>query len=220
MGPISTTMWAQRIKLWFDVVAGILLLLVVSPVLLVSVVIMLVTDPGPVFFRQLRVGKNGVVFPLLKLRSMKAGRKPDPNEIVPLSHPEITPFGRLIRRCKIDELPQLFNVIRGDMSLIGPRPTLPEQVAGYDEFRLQRLLVRPGMTGLAQIFGNTALTWDERMLFDIAYVRRCSAALDLWIIWQTVWVVVRGDEAKVTRFTDSTWRDYVPIPQDFETGKA
>ena len=94
-------------------------------------------------------------------------RTPDPKELVPLSHPEITPVGRLVRRLKIDELPQLVNVLKGEMSLVGPRPTLPDQVAAYDDFRRQRLLVRPGITGLAQVNSNASVPWDERILFDV-----------------------------------------------------
>ena len=119
---------------------------------------------------------------------MRGGRTPDPKELVPLDHPEITSAGRLLRRLKIDELPQLINVLKGEMSLVGPRPTLPDQVAAYDDFRRQRLLARPGITGLAQVNGNATVPWDERILSDIAYVRLCSFTMDLGILLRTVWV--------------------------------
>ena len=122
-----------------------------------------------------------------------AGRIPDPRELVPLEHPDITRVGRLLRRLKIDELPQLYNVVRGEMSLVGPRPTLPDQVSAYDDFRRQRMLVRPGVTGLAQVYSSAAASWDERILYDIAYVRGSSFRLDALILGRTLLTVLVGE---------------------------
>jgi lipopolysaccharide/colanic/teichoic acid biosynthesis glycosyltransferase len=163
----------------------------------------------------MRGGRNGVTFRALKFRTMRAGRKPDPKELVPLDHPEITRVGRWLRRLKIDELPQIINVLKGDMALVGPRPTLPDQVAAYDDFRRQRLLVRPGITGLAQINGNVALSWDQRILYDIAYVRRCRLSMDLGILLKTLWVVGRGDARAARPFQDSPYAMFVEIPEGY-----
>ena len=163
-----------------------------------------VTSPGPVFFRQIRGGRNGVPFLVTKFRTMRAGRTPDPKELVPLDHPEITRVGHLLRRLKIDELPQLFNVLRGEMSVVGPRPTLLDQIAEYDPVRRQRLLVKPGLTGLAQVYSSAAASWDERISYDIAYVRLCSLLLDVAIVLRTFLVVSFG-EARTARPYESTW---------------
>lgn len=136
---------------------------------------------------------HGKPFTVIKFRTMRAGRVPDPKEIVPLDHAEITAVGRLLRRLKIDELPQIFNVLRGDMSIVGPRPTLLDQIAEYDSFRRQRLLVRPGLTGLAQVYSSAAASWDERICYDIAYVRSCGPLIDCAILLRTALVVVLGE---------------------------
>ncbi len=146
---------------------------------------------------------------------MRAGRNADAVELVPLDHPEITPVGRFLRRWKIDELPQLTNVLAGHMSLVGPRPTLPEHVACYDDFRRQRLLVRPGITGLAQVNGNTAISWDERILYDIAYVQRCGFFLDAAIMLRTVVVLFLGESRTARRFADSLFAIHVPVPKNY-----
>jgi lipopolysaccharide/colanic/teichoic acid biosynthesis glycosyltransferase len=147
---------------------------------------------------------------------MKGGRTPDPKELVPLDHPEITPLGRFLRRTKVDELPQLLQVLSGKMSLVGPRPTLPHQVEAYDAFRRQRLLVRPGITGLAQVNGNTSVPWDQRILYDIAYVRCCSLFLDLGILSRTALTILLG-EARTTRtFAESPYSRFVTPPDGYE----
>lgn len=211
----SRTLWARAGKRWFDVLAAGLLLLVLSPVLALAGLLVKLTSRGPVLFTQERTGHQGAVFRLHKFRSMRGGRVPDPKERVPLDHPEITRVGRVLRRFKIDELPQLVSVVRGQMSLIGPRPTLPEQVAAYDDFRRQRLLVRPGITGLAQVNGNTSVPWDERILFDIAYVRRCSLAMDLGVAWRTVLVLLLGENRTTRRFPTTPYARYVTPPVGF-----
>jgi len=203
LGSQSQTLWARGLKRWFDLAAAAVLVLVLLPLLILTAVLIKTTSRGPVFFVQQRGGRNGRPFWLVKFRTMRGDRKPDPKELVPLDHPEITRVGRVLRRLKLDELPQLFNVLQGEMSLVGPRPTLLDQVAAYDEFRRQRLLVRPGITGLAQVYGNSLVPWDERILYDIAYVRLCSFPLDMRILARTGWVILAG-EARTTRpFADS-----------------
>jgi len=186
-----------------------------SPFLLLGALLVRLSSPGPILFRQQRGGLNGKSFWLVKFRTMRGGRKPDPKEIVPLDHPEITTIGRILRRLKIDEFPQLWNVLKGDMSLVGPRPTLPDQVAAYDEFRRQRLLVKPGLTGLAQVYSSAADTWEQRILYDIAYVRQCSFWLDLRIILRTILVVLVGEERTRVPFEKSPFAKFVTPPPGF-----
>ncbi len=192
------TRWGKRA---FDVCGSVVLIAGLSPILLLAAALIKLTSRGSLFFIQERAGKNGEIFRLVKFRTMRGNRRPDPRELVPLDHPEITPVGRVLRRLKIDELPQLANVLRGEMSLVGPRPTLPDQVAAYDAFRRQRLLVRPGVTGLAQVFSSASASWDERILYDIAYARSCSAWLDTIILLRTILVILLGEARTTRRFS-------------------
>jgi lipopolysaccharide/colanic/teichoic acid biosynthesis glycosyltransferase len=185
-----------------DVATAAGALVVLSPLLLLAALAIKLTSRGPLLFTQDRVGRGGRRFRVLKFRTMRGGRRPDPEELVPLNHPEITRVGRLLRRTKIDELPQLLNVLAGDMSIVGPRPTLSEQVEQYDDFERRRLEVRPGCTGLAQVNGNTALPWPERIKWDVFYVDHCSPWLDAWILLKTVAVIVAGERRFVRRFDD------------------
>jgi len=188
------TWWTAWGKRTFDFVGAALLLLILSPLLILAAILIKLTSPGPIFFTQRRGGRNGTPFTLVKFRTMRGGRIPDPKEIVPLEHPEITALGRILRRSKIDELPQLWNVLRGKMSLVGPRPTLLDQIEAYDAIRRQRLLAKPGVTGLAQVYGSSLMSWDERIMYDIAYVRSCSLNLDIWVLLRTIWVVFVGEQ--------------------------
>lgn len=212
---VSESVWLRALKQPFDFVAALLLVLLLSPVLLLVAVLVKLTSPGPVFFIQVRAGKDGRIFRLVKFRTMRGDRKPDPKELVPLHHPDITRLGYVLRRFKLDEFPQLFNVIKGDMSLVGPRPTLPDQVAAYDAFRRRRLLVRPGVTGLAQVYGNSLMPWDERILYDIAYVRRCGLLLDLSIILRTILVVFVGERRMTRPFTESPYAKFITLPDEY-----
>jgi lipopolysaccharide/colanic/teichoic acid biosynthesis glycosyltransferase len=146
------------------------------------------TSRGPVFFRQERVGWGGEVFLVWKFRSLVVG-----DHSLLHSQDAITPAGRFLRRTSLDELPQLINVLRGEMSIVGPRPTVMSQVRLYDERQLERLSVRPGLTGLAQVSGRNALQWGERIELDLEYVERQSALLDLQLIARTASTVVTGD---------------------------
>ena len=169
-------------------------LIIVSPILLITVVLLEICMPGPVFFRQERVGKNGKIFNILKFRSMKVDKIAEMNHDFTKDAERMTPFGNIIRRLKIDELPQMINVFRGDMSLVGPRPTLKEQTDLYNDYQRQRLNMRPGMTGLAQVNGNISLTWDERIEYDVEYITNFSILLDLKILFKTVAVVICGED--------------------------
>lgn len=146
------------------------------------------TSPGPVLFRQERVGLGGEPFTVLKFRTMLDR----PNPIYPDAS-SITSAGRVLRRLSLDELPQLVNVARGDMSIVGPRPTLAYQVERYDDRQRRRLEVRPGLTGLAQVSGRNALSWPDRIEYDVQYVERQSVLLDLSIIARTAKALVSGE---------------------------
>lgn len=201
---LSPSFWARGPKRLFDVLTAALLLVVTIPFVTLAIGIIALTSPGPVFFRQTRTGRNGASFRPWKLRTMRAGRRPDPDEIVTAAHPDVTPVARFLRRLRIDELPQLINVLNGEMSLVGPRPTLPEQTAQYDDFQRLRLLVRPGITGLAQVNGNTTIPWEERIKYDVHYVRHHDLWMDLGILFKTVAAVF--DESRCAgKFEDSRY---------------
>lgn len=177
-----------------DVAASGVLLVLASPVLLAAAAAVALTDGFPVIFRQRRTGHAGREFDVLKFRSMRPD-VPPPEQVgqVHADHEMVTRVGRLLRRLKVDELPQLVNVLRGDMSLVGPRPALPSLVREYDALQRRRLEVAPGMTGWAQVHGNTQVSWDVRIALDVWYVDHWSLALDLRILFNTIRVVLRGE---------------------------
>jgi lipopolysaccharide/colanic/teichoic acid biosynthesis glycosyltransferase len=169
-----------------DVAGASLGLALASPFLAVSALAIKLTDRGPVLYRQERVGRDGEPFELLKLRTMVVGAETQgAGWAVNQGDPRITRVGRLLRRLSLDELPQLWNVVRGDMSLIGPRPTLAYQVERYTDRQRRRLEVKPGITGWAQIHGRAALPWDERIELDVWYVEHRSPRVDLKILLRT-----------------------------------
>ncbi len=188
----------------FDLVGASLLLLAASPVLLVAALAIVLEDRGPVLYRQRRVGKEGREFELLKLRTMVVGaEKIGAGWAVNEGDPRITSVGRLLRRLSLDELPQFWNVLRGEMSLIGPRPTLAYQVERYTPRQRRRLEVKPGITGWAQIHGRAKLPWDERIELDVWYVEHRSALLDLQILARTPLALLTGTYKGAT----GGWRD-------------
>ncbi len=176
-----------------DVVLAGTGLAVTSPLLGLAALAIKLEDGGPVLYRQTRVGKDGRDFELLKLRTMVVGaERMGAGFAVDKGDPRITKVGRILRRTSLDELPQLWNVLRGDMSVIGPRPTLRYQVEQYDERQRRRLDVRPGLTGWAQVNGRAALPWAERIELDVWYVENRSPWLDLKILLRTPLALFRG----------------------------
>jgi lipopolysaccharide/colanic/teichoic acid biosynthesis glycosyltransferase len=168
-------------------------LLVASPLLALAAIAVKLEDGGPVLYRQTRVGKDGTDFELLKLRTMVVDAETmGAGLAVDRGDPRITRSGRLLRKLSLDELPQLWNVVRGEMSVIGPRPTLRYQVEQYDERQRQRLDVKPGITGWAQINGRAALPWADRIELDVWYVEHRSPRLDLRILARTPRALFRG----------------------------
>jgi lipopolysaccharide/colanic/teichoic acid biosynthesis glycosyltransferase len=173
-------------KRLFDVVAASGGLVLTSPLLALSALAVKLEDGGPVLYRQARVGKDGADFELVKLRTMVVGaERIGAGWAVDRGDPRITRAGRVLRKLSLDELPQLWNVVRGEMSIVGPRPTLRYQVDRYDERQRHRLDVLPGITGWAQIHGRATLPWAERIELDLWYVEHRSAVLDLKIILRT-----------------------------------
>jgi lipopolysaccharide/colanic/teichoic acid biosynthesis glycosyltransferase len=184
----------DRAKRFLDIIVASAALVLTAPVLVVAAFFVYFEDGGPVFFLQPRTGRYGRVFQLLKLRSMRVNRLPlDTVGQVKGDHYLVTRVGRVLRRLKLDELPQLLNVVKGEMSVVGPRPTVPEATSRYTLAQARRLLVRPGMTGWAQVNGNIELSWDDRILLDIWYVDHRSLALDVRILARTIAVVLFGE---------------------------
>lgn len=195
--------FGRAMKGVFDRVAAIVILTVLSPLwLAVAITIRLATGP-PVLFRQVRVGRGGRLFTIRKFRTMRL----DAEEQLPSlgdqnvndavlfkipKDPRCTPLGLLLRRLSIDELPQLWNVICGEMSIVGPRPPLPQEVEQYDDHVWRRLLVKPGLTGLWQVSGRSDLSWDETVRLDLYYVENWSPAMDASILWKTMRAVLGG----------------------------
>jgi len=169
-----------------DVLVAAVGLLLTAPFLLSIAAAIRLRLGTPVLFRQQRSGLDGQEFSICKFRTMRAEAYPGEPDAA-----RTPPFGLLLRAFSLDELPQLYNVLRGEMSLIGPRPTLPEQVAHYSAHQRRRLEIRPGLTGWAQVSGRNSLTWPERIELDIAYIDRRSLALDLRILQRTVAQFVR-----------------------------
>jgi exopolysaccharide biosynthesis polyprenyl glycosylphosphotransferase len=192
------------IKSAVDRTAAGLLALLLCPLLLVIGLAIRLTSRGPAFFRQTRIGKDGREFTMVKFRTMvvdaeaRRAALADQNErgegllFKIRNDPRVTPVGRFLRKYSLDELPQVINVLTGRMSLVGPRPPLPEEVALYGEDVRRRLLVKPGVTGLWQISGRSDLSWDESVRLDLRYVENWSLTLDLMILWKTAFAVVRG----------------------------
>lgn len=181
-----------------DLLVVLPVFLLALPLLAIASVLVKLDSPGPVFFVQKRLGRYGSTFLTYKFRSMTDRPRTTHTEVLP-GHSEVTRSGVWLRRFKIDELPQLWNIVRGDMSLVGPRPALPEHISEYNRDGLERLLERPGLTGLAQVNGNIYLSWPERWAWDARYVRELSLLTDLRIIARTVAVVVCGEEKFLNR---------------------
>jgi lipopolysaccharide/colanic/teichoic acid biosynthesis glycosyltransferase len=197
-----------RAKRALDVAGSALGLLLGSPLLLLSALAVRTTLGPPVLFRQLRPGRGGQPFELVKLRTMRIAR---PGEQGPQTDAaRLTRLGRLLRATSLDELPTLLNVLRGEMSLVGPRPLLMQYLGRYSAEQARRHEVHPGITGLAQVLGRNALGWEERLALDVAYVEGRCLRLDLWILARTVVTVLRREgvsqpgHATMTEFRGST----------------
>jgi lipopolysaccharide/colanic/teichoic acid biosynthesis glycosyltransferase len=221
--PVGSSTSEYLLKRPLDILGATIAIALLMPVMLITALLVKLSSPGPVIFRQTRLGRGGRPFAFYKFRSMVAGnddrihrdyvkslikgendkvdQADDVSRAGPLykikADPRITPIGRFIRGTSIDELPQLFNVLKGDMSLVGPRPPLPYEAENYRSWHLRRLLdVRPGITGLWQVEGRSRVTFDEMVRMDLRYMRSCSLGLDLRLLARTVLVVLRCDGAR------------------------
>jgi lipopolysaccharide/colanic/teichoic acid biosynthesis glycosyltransferase len=189
----------QVIKDVFDKVLGVSALALLAPVFIIVAIAIRLSDGGPALFRQTRVGKDGRPFTVYKFRTtedrkaqLAVSNEKDGVLFKIRNDPRITTVGARLRRWSVDELPQLINVVRGDMSLIGPRPALPDEAAMYGGYVRRRLVVKPGITGLWQVAGQSDLSWEESVRLDLRYVENWSLVLDLQILWKTISAVWRG----------------------------
>jgi undecaprenyl phosphate N,N'-diacetylbacillosamine 1-phosphate transferase len=196
------------VKRAIDVLLSAVLLLVLLPVMMVIAVAVKATSAGDIVFSQRRAGKDGRLFTIYKFRTMTedASRSKVGTTLLHPDDPRITRVGKVLRATSLDELPQLFNVLKGEMSFVGPRPDLPHHVEKYTAFQRQRLEVRPGITGWAQISGRNQRTWEERIKLDVEYIRHWSLLRDLVVVLRTVAVVLRRTGvAPPTTVGDAAW---------------
>jgi lipopolysaccharide/colanic/teichoic acid biosynthesis glycosyltransferase len=176
-----------------DLLIATVALIVLSPILLAAAIAIKLGSRGPVVYRQRRVGRGGVEFEMWKLRTMVQGSDPvGVGTVVTREDPRVTGVGRFLRRTSLDEVPNLVNVLRGEMAIVGPRPTIPAQVDDYTPFQSRRHEVLPGITGWAQVQGRAGIPWEERIELDVEYVERRSLALDARILAKTLWLVITG----------------------------
>jgi lipopolysaccharide/colanic/teichoic acid biosynthesis glycosyltransferase len=176
-----------------DLLLALILTVLTAPLMIIAAILVRMEGGGSAIYRQRRVGKDGVEFEMLKLRTMVPGSDPvGVGTIVGKDDPRVTRVGRFLRRTSLDELPNLINVLRGEMSLVGPRPTIPAQVNDYTERQHRRHEVRPGITGWAQVQGRAGIPWEERIELDIEYVDNRSTRLDFEILRRTIWSAATG----------------------------
>lgn len=188
-------MYKFFLKRIFDFFFSLLSLIVLSPLFFLIFLAIKIDSKGPIFFNQTRVGKDGNLFKVFKFRSMLTFEESFYDDGTPISnYDRITKVGDFLRKTSLDELPQLANILIGDMSLIGPRPTLEYQVEKYNDYQKKRLLVRPGLTGWAQINGRNNLSWEEKINYDVEYVKNVGFLFDLKIFIKTFRVLLKSDD--------------------------
>ena len=194
-------------KRLLDIIGALSGLAVFSPVFLLAVVIIKRGSHGPVLYTQERIGLGGKLFKLYKFRTMVTGAESiGPGTVSVQNDPRVFRGADFLRKFKIDELPQLLNVLNGTMSLVGPRPTVPQDFARMDATQRRRVEVRPGLTGLAQVSGNTGLSWPRRIKFDLMYVEEHNLLLDIGIMAQTAWLIVTN-RAETHPVGDDEWAE-------------
>jgi lipopolysaccharide/colanic/teichoic acid biosynthesis glycosyltransferase len=181
----------QFIKRYFDFIISLIAFVILSPIFLIITILLFITNQGSTFFFQLRPGKNEHIFKVIKFKTMNDKRNKE-GYLLP-DNERLTPVGRFIRKTSLDEIPQLINVIKGDMSLVGPRPLLVEYLPLYSLQQCKRHEVRPGITGWAQVNGRNTITWKKKFEYDVWYVDHCSFSLDLKILWLTLLKVLKSE---------------------------
>ncbi|MBK8599665.1 MAG: sugar transferase [Flavobacterium sp.] len=192
-------MYRNFFKVLIDFTAAFVIVLVVLIPMLFIAMLVLLESSGPLFFRQERVGKDLKLFSVYKFRTMTHEKRTVGDKPIIGKADGVTKVGYYLRRYKIDELPQLLNVLLGDMSLVGPRPSVPEQLANMSEEEKRRYSVRPGLTGLAQINGNIHLSWKERFVYDLEYVNKVTFWNDIKIIFKTIFIVILGEKKFINK---------------------
>ena len=196
----------HSMKRLFDIVAATCGIVILSPLMIIIAVLIKAEDHGPVFYKQVRVGKNGKTFKMYKFRSMFVNadkmldRLKEQNDVDgPMfkmkDDPRVTKIGHFIRKHSLDELPQFLNVLKGDMSLVGPRPPLPSEVEEYSEYDKQRLFVIPGCTGLWQATERNEVGFTKMVQLDIEYIKKANLFFDLWIIWKTIEIIFKPNSS-------------------------
>lgn len=185
-------LYKNGIKLTVDFICAFIGVIFIAPIFLLITVLLTIANEGKPFYTQLRTGKNDVIFRIIKFRSMNEKR--DASGALLPDAKRLTPVGKFIRKTSLDELPQLINVLKGDMSFIGPRPLLPEYVALYSSEQRKRSLVKPGISGWAQVNGRNAISWEKKFELDVWYVRKQSFFLDLKILLLTIKKVIKSED--------------------------
>lgn len=180
--------YADFLKLFFEVIIAFIAIIILSPILIIVAILIKLDSKGEILFRQNRVGKDEKIFSIFKFRTMRAKRYDEETD-----KERITRLGRFLRKSSIDELPQLFNIVKGDMSFIGPRPLYAKYLPYYTEREKTRHSVRPGMSGLSEVLGRSYLTWDEQFEYDAQYVEKLSFLLDLEIFLKTIPIVLKAN---------------------------
>ena len=184
-------MYRSVIKPFFDITSSLIGLVLLLPVFIIITILLFIANDGKPFFFQLRPGKNGVVFKIIKFKTMND--KKDKNGNLLLDAARLTKVGKFVRKTSLDEIPQLINVAKGDMSLVGPRPLLTNYLHLYNNFQNRRHEVKPGISGWAQVNGRNAISWDKKFEYDVWYVDNISFILDVKIILKTILKVVKSD---------------------------
>lgn len=190
-------MYENFLKPVIDFTLSLLALVLLSPVFLMTALALAFSNGGNPFFIQTRPGKNGRLFNIIKFKTMK-DTKDETGNLLP-DYRRLTVFGKVVRKSSLDEIPQLINVLKGDMSLVGPRPLLPQYLALYSAEQQRRHEVKPGITGWAQVNGRNALSWEEKFAYDIEYIEKISPQLDAKIIWMTVEKVLKRQDVNADR---------------------
>ena len=209
-------LYQRVIKRCLDVILALLVLVLLSPVYLILAILVRRKLGSPVIFTQERPGYREQIFKLYKFRSMTDERD-EKGELKP-DEVRLTPFGRMLRSTSLDELPEFLNILKGDMSFIGPRPLLVKYLPLYNERQHRRHEVRPGLTGYAQVNGRNTISWEQKFDYDVWYVDHLSFLLDLKIVWKTVAVVLRHND--INSANDATMEAFTGTPPDQQDGEA
>ncbi len=199
-------MYAKFFKRFLDFILSLCAMIILSPLLLILIIFGFVFMGGNPFFYQERPGKNEIIFKLIKFRSMD--NRKDKNGKLLSDDVRLNKYGRFLRSTSLDELPELINILKGDMSIIGPRPLLPRDVAYMDEVQLRRHSIRPGLTGLAQCTGRNSFNWDKKLATDVEYVDNLSFALDIKIFFKTILKVVKRADVEFVEVEDMDLKDW------------